>query len=165
MIILAPFTNDGLPATGLSPTIRIRELPSKNLVVTDAAMEEVGDGSYSYDFSGYDSLKSYSIRCDGGNTLVNADRYVFAGNESYVDDIDKVITENERLKRISGLMHENIHIDMPNYDSDGNMTQARVRIYSDAVSVGTDENIIGEYEIAADTFAPGKFTTWKQIKI
>ena len=50
-------------------------------------MTEVGDGFYKYSFTTYDEDNEYSIRCDGSATLSDTDRYVFAGNESYVDDI------------------------------------------------------------------------------
>ena len=91
MQILAFFTSNGSPAAGLSPTIRIREIPAGTLVITDAAMTEIGDGSYSYNFTGYSVSKDYAIRCDGGSTLTGSERYTYAGNENYVDDIDWTI--------------------------------------------------------------------------
>jgi len=88
MWIIVYFTDSGVPKTGLSPTIRIRDLSDDTLVVTDAAMTEVGDGCYKYDFAAYDSTKDYSIRCDGTATLSNIDRYAFAGSEwNGIDDI------------------------------------------------------------------------------
>jgi hypothetical protein len=42
---------------------------------------------------------------------------------------------------------------------------ARVRIYSDAASVGTNNNVIGTYVISSSDDGPGKFSTWKQEKI
>lgn len=85
MKIEAYFTNSGVPATGLSATIRIRELPN-TLVVTDEAMTEIGDGGYFYDYTAYNVRKDYAIRCDGGVSLTDSDRYKFAGNESYYED-------------------------------------------------------------------------------
>lgn len=86
--ISAFFTDAGTPKTGLSATIRIRKLSDNSLVVTDAAMTEVGDGFYSYDFTTYDIEEEYTIRCDGSATLTNnLDRYTYAGNESYSEDI------------------------------------------------------------------------------
>jgi hypothetical protein len=88
MNILAYFSNNGVPATGLTtPTIRIRELPSGTLIINDSIMTETGDGFYIYDFTTYDKDKNYSIRCDGTAVLSDADRYVYAGNENYIDDI------------------------------------------------------------------------------
>jgi len=82
-----------------------------------------------------------------------------------------VIQINEKLdfiqtdiKRTLGLMHENIHIDLPNYDDDNNLIGARLRIYSAPDRVGTDIDVIGEYNITSIADGPGKFTTWQQIK-
>lgn len=85
--IVAFFTNQGSPETGLTPTIRIWDIGAGALVVTDEAMTELGDGFYHFSFAAYDENKDYAIRCDGGNTLDDFERYVFAGNESYVEDI------------------------------------------------------------------------------
>lgn len=81
------FTSSGTPQTGLSATIRIRN-GAGTLVITDAAMTEIGDGFYGYDFTTYDEEEEYSIRCDGSASLTNAlDRYTYAGNESYMEDV------------------------------------------------------------------------------
>ena len=71
---------------------------------------------------------------------------------------------SDDLKRLLGLTHENIFIDNPNYDSDGNLTSARVRIYSNPASVGTGSNIIGTYQITAPSSAPGQFISWQQVR-
>ena len=72
---------------------------------------------------------------------------------------------NNDLKRVLGLLHENIFIDNPVYDAGNNLTSARVRIYSTAGSVGTSNNVIGTYTITAGTDdIAGKFNTWSQIK-
>ena len=89
--IVAFFTNVGVPATGLSPTIRIRELAGDTLVITDAAMVEVGEGMYRYNFTAYDTTVNYAIRCDGTATLPNAERYVFAANEDYDNDVAETV--------------------------------------------------------------------------
>jgi hypothetical protein len=75
MRYLAFFTNAGTPATGLAATIRIRRLDTSALVVTDAAMAEVGDGLYQYDHVGYDDALDYGVRMDGSAALPAADRY------------------------------------------------------------------------------------------
>jgi len=75
--IVVGFTNAGVPAIGLSPTIRIRRTDTQALVVTDVVMTaEQGDGAYSYDFAPVDGL-DYSIRVDGTATLPDAERYAF----------------------------------------------------------------------------------------
>ena len=78
MNITAYFASSGVPAIGLSPIINIRDLSDNSLIVTGAAMSEVGDGFYKYTFTGYDTTKNYTIRCDGGVGLLAADRYSIA---------------------------------------------------------------------------------------
>ncbi len=77
----------------------------------------------------------------------------------------KCIEISNDLKRVLGLVHENIFIDLPNYDSDNNLISARLRIYSSEIDVGSNNNIIGTYLIESDSSGPGKFTNWKQVKI
>jgi len=67
--------------------------------------------------------------------------------------------------RTLGLVHHNIYIDNTSYDEHGNMTAGRLRIYSDAVSVGTNNNVIETYLITADGTECGKFSYWEQIKL
>lgn len=179
MNILAFFTNNGIPAINLTiPTIKIREVPSGSIVINNSNMVEVGDGFYSYDFTSYDKNKDYSIICDGTSSLNDSDRYVYAGNENYIEDIENsslstkilsvsasVLENQDYLKRIVGLVHENIFIDNPTFDSDGNMTSARLRIYSSPTDVGTSTNVIGTYNISAPGDGPGKFTNWSQIRV
>jgi len=94
--ILAFFTNNGVPATGLSNvTLNIRDIPSGTLLITSGAMIEVGDGFYSYDFTTYDYTQEYSIRCNGGPTLPVAERFTYAGNENYVDDVAQAVWSEE----------------------------------------------------------------------
>lgn len=100
MKIVAFFSSSGVPVLGLSPTIRIRDLSDDSLVVTDASMSEVGDGHYQYNFSSYDKDIDYAIRCDGGNTLANSDRYTYGANENYVEDISEVLDENSDIGTI-----------------------------------------------------------------
>lgn len=184
MYVLSCFTDSGLPKIGLSALIKIIEIPSGTIVVNNKVMAELSNGFYYYDFDTHDNTKDYAVLCDGSTALTNADRYMYSGNDSFVEDIvngvwnepisdyttagtfGKAITESsDDLKRVLGLLHENIYIDLPSYDSDGNMEGARVRIYSDADSVGTEANVIGTYDIVADGDGSGKFTTWKQVKI
>lgn len=74
-------------------------------------------------------------------------------------------TTHQDIKRTLGLIHENIYIDNPIYDESNNLISARVRIYSDSSSVGTESNIIGTYLISSDADSPGKFNNWSQVKI
>jgi hypothetical protein len=82
MYITTYFASQGVPATGLTPTIKIRDLSDNSVVINSVAMSEVGDGFYKYNFAAYDAAKDYAIRCDGGNTLSGADRYTISSTET-----------------------------------------------------------------------------------
>jgi len=75
MYVSAFFTTNGVPAAGLTPTLRIRRLDTNALAVTDAAMTEVGDGAYRYEFATHDPLLDYLVRCDGGVAQPVGERY------------------------------------------------------------------------------------------
>ena len=77
MIISSFFTNNSIPATGLTPTLLIWSVTgtSQTLIIPSANMEEVGDGFYQYNFSTYDPTQEYLFRSDGGSTLDNPERY------------------------------------------------------------------------------------------
>lgn len=83
-------TADGVPATGLTPTIDVWELdpssPTANTkVVTAASMTEIGEGQYRYDYSSYDFTKVYTYLVNAG---LGVDvRYHYGGKESYQDEI------------------------------------------------------------------------------
>jgi hypothetical protein len=166
MYILASFTDNGVPKTELSPTINIREVPTGVLVISGSNMTELGDGSYYYDYANYDSEKNYSIRCDGGSCLAYTERYTFAGNENYIDDIKNMFDTNTTILRNLGLSQENYYLDQTvyiSYQGAKLLTGGRIRVYSDAVSVGTDSNVIATYIITA-SWTDDKLQTYKVVK-
>lgn len=166
MYIVSFFTNNGVPAIGLDiPTIDIIEVPSGTIIVNGSNMTELSNGFYFYNFTSYDYTKDYAILCDGTNVLVDSERYVVAGNENYHEDVNDVVNNNEKINRILGLIHENIYIDNTVYDENGNLISSRVRIYSSVGDVGSENGIIGTYQVIANCTEAGKFTSWSQIKI
>jgi hypothetical protein len=108
------------------------------------------------------------ISTSGGATPAQIAQAVWSENPSGYSGINNfgglMRDMSEDLKRLLGLTHENIFIDNPTYDADGNMTGARVRIYSNPASVGTSNNIIGTYTISAPSSAPGQFISWQQVR-
>ena len=92
MLVLAFFSEDGAPATGLSPVVRIRDAATGSVAVNNAAMTEVGDGFYKYNFSSFDTSKDYTIICDSV-TLTGYERYTYATSEDrgLVSDIDTTL--------------------------------------------------------------------------
>jgi len=79
MILIAFFSDQGIPKTGLSPSIDVWE-DDGTQVVTAQAMTEVAGGFYKYDFAAYDETINYCIRADGGAGLQDNDRYVLTTN-------------------------------------------------------------------------------------
>ena len=75
-----------------------------------------------------------------------------------------VATITADVKRVLGLLHENIYISDPTFDSDGNLVGSKIRIYSDADSVGSDDNVIATYQATSEGAGLGKFTYWQQTK-
>jgi hypothetical protein len=87
------------------------------------------------------------------------------------DDFPSVLTEDlqinmdeSKIDKILGLVHQNIYIDETGYDTYGNLSSARIRIYSDSSSVGTANNVISIYRVTSVSTEAGKFTIWKQIE-
>jgi hypothetical protein len=90
--LTAFFSDDGVPATGLSATIRVRRIDTGALVVTDAAMTELGDGHYNFDFTSTydDSIADYAIRADGSASLGDDDRFSFGTLDETGFRVDQV---------------------------------------------------------------------------
>ena len=109
MNIIAFFSEDGTPKTGLSPVLDVWKLDSTQ-VVTSQPMTEVAGGFYSYDFTGYDEDEDYCIRADGTNVLTDSDRYVYSTNETA--GVGKIL----QIEKGNWSIKEN---KMIFYDSDG----------------------------------------------
>jgi hypothetical protein len=69
-------TSGGAPESGLSPTIKIKNITDDVVDVAAGAMTDKGDGFYSYAFVAFDSSKLYTVLVDGGPTLADPERYV-----------------------------------------------------------------------------------------
>ena len=80
MKLISYFSNNFVPATGLTPTIDAWESDGTQ-IITAATMTESDGGFYYYEFSGYDDTKDYGFRADGGATLPSNERYVTASND------------------------------------------------------------------------------------
>jgi len=119
---------------------------------------ELGDGSYKYTFT----------PDVNGVWYVNVTHPTYfpwgKTDDIYVDDTD-LSGIYEIVRKTLGLVHHNIYIDETVFDEAGNMTSARVRIYSDAASVGTNSNVIEKYLLTADATVCGQFNYWQQVVI
>jgi len=117
---------------------------------------ELGSGSYKYTFTPDVNGVWYAV--------VTHPTYFPWGkaDDIYVDTAD--LSEiYDIVRKTLGLVHHNMYIDEAVYDEVGNMISARVRIYSDAASVGTNSNVIETYLITADGTACGQFNYWEQV--
>jgi hypothetical protein len=85
------FTNNGVPATGLTPAISGYNVSTDGLVFNDT-MTEMPQGAYKYDFAAYDDSVDYSFIADGGATLADIDRWQSGSN-----DIGQVTNQNDGI--------------------------------------------------------------------
>ena len=83
---------------------------------------------------------------------------------TYTEDL-QINIDKTKIDKILGLVHQNILIDQTVYDDYGNLSDARLRIYTDSASIGTNNNVLSTYQITAISTESGKFTTWKQVEI
>lgn len=119
-ILTVHFTNNGSPAPGLTPTINIYELdplvPGTNtLVVTNGACVEIGGGWYRYQFTTYDTAKSYVFTFDGGVALSAYERYKVGGNETYAQEVSDGVWDEQATDHVvsgsTGLILQQIKAD------------------------------------------------------
>ena len=119
---------------------------------------ELGDGSYKYTFTPNVNGTWYAV--------VTHPTYFPWGKTDDVQVYDSDLTDiYTSVIKTLGLVHHNVFIDDPIYDEHGNMIYARLRIYSDSASVGTNSNVIETYKIEADGTKCGQFSFWKQVVI
>lgn len=152
MIIKATFTDKGTPKDGLTPTVRIVNLPGLQVEVSGAAMTENTEltGSYFYDFAAYSPTGNYDIKCNGGSTLADGDRYTYGVNSDDLEigtgitEISGITTDikiktdylpddtSGQIAIVMGLLHRNIYT-RAYWDSD-DMTGAIIDIYDSAAN-------------------------------
>lgn len=90
-------TTNNVPATGLSPTIRIWEVAagSHSLVVADDNMTEIDDGFYKYEFTTMDPLKHYDYRADTGSSQPAGERFHAGASHLSPDEISDVTWDED----------------------------------------------------------------------
>ncbi len=136
VLITVFFTSTGIPSTSLSPTIRIRRIDTDVLVITDAAMSNVGDGFYKYDFTTYDDTLEYVIRADGTVTLDDVDRYKFNGSTEA--NIEITLRDTEEIQ--SKLPTDNIMGSAVLTSKDDEIDA--IKLVTDAISIPTVLDIV-----------------------
>ncbi len=161
--IVSFFTKNGTPKLGLTPTLKVREVETGNLIVDGGSgivMDEIGDGWYKYEFDG-DDEKEYVVTCDGTEELSTAERYTFAGTELN----SNLIGVEDNITRILGLSQSNYRILNPTYDNKNNLLGGTIKIYPTATDVDNDTNAIESYQIQAEYNNKSRMTGYKVTKI
>lgn len=111
------FTEDGVPKTGLTPTVSIWRLSDNVQVLTNQLMSEVASGFYSYEWVAYDFNENYVIQFNAGTDDVDS-RYLAATNDSFLADsqevlaskltqefIQKLVESDQVYDESAGLLH------------------------------------------------------------
>jgi len=73
-----------------------------------------------------------------------------------------VVSKSEVIARTLGLLHENTFADSYIFDGDKNVITFRLRAYSVAGSVGTDNDVLAAYNVTA-TYGKNGITSYKQV--
>jgi hypothetical protein len=80
-----------------------------------------------------------------------------------VSEIATGVWENAAALRLLGLTQENQYIDQTSYNGAGHLTSARIRLYSNPSSVGTDSDVIATYTMTA-VWSGDEMTSYKMVK-
>jgi len=130
MKIIVGFTENGIPKTGLNPTMDIWESDGTH-VINAAVMTEIAGGGYFYDFTTQVNTKDYFFRGDGGATLADHERYQSGSNtldqvnaqldliKTETDKIPSMIIDIDLIKTVESRDWKIIANQMIFYDDDG----------------------------------------------
>lgn len=161
LTITAFFTNAGAPQEGLGPVIKIRDVDTTLLLVSESLMTEIGDGWYKFLFSGsqgYDVTGSYTFRCDGGSTITNnGERYTWGSNEIE----DNVYNKSDRSQFASGTFGEAIQL-IGNVEGGNWIIDGTKQTFFDRVASGST---VLEFELQDDTGTPTTDAPFRRIKL
>lgn len=151
MWITTQFTNNGIPATSLNPSISAWRVSDNNLI-EHGNMSHISNGLYKYNFSTYDDNVDYIFQADGGETLLDIDRYQFGNNEigQVTNQANSISSSlNSELMIIAGLVQRNQRITDCVYDGNGNLIQSTLSIYSSAQDAELEETPIKQFRMDA----------------
>lgn len=151
MLITVQFTNRGTPATGLTPSISGWDLSDDTLQFNET-MSETPGGIYKWDFSNYNHNVDYSFLVDGGDTLDEADRWQWGGNE-----LGEVMSE---LEIIAGLVQRNQRITNCTYGTAGELLSATLTIYQNSTDATNQNNPITSFSLTATYDGNGNMTDY-----
>lgn len=157
MYLTSFFTNNGYPATGLTPNIFIWTLDGVN-IINEESMTEIAGGFYVYDFVGYDNKQEYVFRAED-LSLPIGERYVIASNDLDSNNNQGII------KQILGLVQGNFVMSGQTYDSFGKLLTSNIYTYDTALDASLDVNRLSEYSIEANYDLDGNLIYYKTVEI
>jgi len=153
---------DGNLISGIdSSAFTVYVYDSDNLEVSNSIngyFTDLGNGNYKYSFTPNKVGVWYVV-------VTHTLYFPWGKSDDVYVDVEDLSGIYDIVIRTLGLVHHNVYIDNPIYDDQNNMISARVRIYSDKASVGTDNNVIESYLLTSDGTECGKFNYWQQVVI
>lgn len=140
--------------TGLALTFTTFNTVTLDSSVPPPVVIELSNGFYKFSFDIEATGDDIYYVVDDGGTNILTGVIDLKGNDSLFD----------LLLRTLGLTQENQAIDNTVYDGNANLLTARLRTYKLAGSVGTDNDVLGEYSITA-TYTGTNLETYQVVKI
>jgi len=129
-------------------------------------------GSYVVRINYQQPVQAISFASDGDGTATIdyqqvTDAVWNAPLASYVSSgsFGKLLQEQGiNIMKVLGLVHQNIQIDQTQYDQDGNLVSARIRLWEEGANVGSDVvTPLATYIMSCGSNGASKFTYWKQV--
>ena len=130
-------------------------------------------GNYTVRINYQQPVQAISFATDGGGGTATIDYQQVtdavwnAPLASYVSSgsFGKLLQDQGiNIMKVLGLVHQNIQIDQTQYDQDGNLISARIRLWEEGANVGSDiVTPLATYIMSCGSNGAGKFTYWKQV--
>lgn len=156
-VLLSSQLSDG--ETTLYPRVKLYN--TVGAVVHTAGLSHVENGLYSITYTPVTEgfyTAVYQVFSDAGFTTA-------AGEYDIEAETIEVNSDKTNITRILGLVHENSVVDMQQYDTDGNLTDARIRAYNssaNAQAAGTT-GLLFTWVVEA-TYENGKLSKYQILR-
>jgi len=176
-------TGNGITLAGDTEHVEIKACHISDCDNDGIKIDTTGDhGIHIFDETTAHNSGGYGINIVNGESVRVSNSVVLYGNtlgdindngtNTHIDTLtntsisDAVWADDSGLRAL-GLMQENYYIDQTSYTTYGGvklMTSGRMRIYSDAASVGTSSNVTATYQITA-SWSGDEMNDYKVVKL
>lgn len=140
--------------TNLALNFSVFSQVSDNASLAPPDITELGHGFYKFGYDLDNANSDIYYVADDGSGHVLTGVIAKSNNDTLV----------QMLNRLLGLCYENQRIDNAVYDGNGNLTSCRLRLYSVAGSVGSDNDVLATYN-AASTYSGNALQTFQVVKV